>query len=362
MTLLPNANSIMRNTARNILLTLTLTLLCNFSFSQQDEKLAAQYFQNHEYEKAAEIYRQLYYIKSTPFYYTYYLQCIIELNDFKTAEKFIKKLKKKKPSHLKYYVDLGYVYQKANQSSKSIHQYDDALKKLSANQRQISDLANAFLLRQLNDYAIQTYLKGRKLLNFSYTYGFELGNIYEVSGNYKEMINEYLNLLEFNNAYLSAVQQRLQQTLSNDPSNNKNELLKTALLKRIQKNPDKRMYSEMLLWLSIQQKDFEMAFIQAKSLDNRFNEEGAPVFNLAGLCTSNKAYDIAIKAYNYLINLGEVNNFYMESKIRLLDVKYIKITSTLDFDQNDLIDLEMEDVSEINILGKNSSTIMLSRY
>ncbi|MBC8146450.1 MAG: tetratricopeptide repeat protein, partial [Bacteroidetes bacterium] len=106
-----------------------------------------------------------------------------------------------------------------------------------------------------------------------------------------------------------------------------------------------------------QKKDFELALVQAKSLDRRYNEDGERVFQLAGIIASNKEYDIAIKAYNYIIKMGEKNFLYLSSKIRMLDVKYQKITTTKNFTKEDLIILEKDFVSTIEELGKDASII-----
>ncbi|MFC2100375.1 tetratricopeptide repeat protein [Bacteroidota bacterium] len=325
----------------------------------EDEKLAAQYFQNKEFDKAAEIYERLYEKKRSQFYYTYYFQCLVELKDLKTAEKFLKREMRKAPNNFRYLVDLGYIYHISNEPEKAKEKFKEALGRLSANQSKISELANAFIIRRLDDYAIETYLLGKKLLKGSYTFGYEIAQIYERTGNYEMMVIEYLDLIDFDQIHLNGVQSRLQYALSDDPDNYKGDIIKTVLLKRVQKNPDKEDYAKMLLWLSIQLKDFELAFIQAKSLDRRFNEEGESVFRVANLSSSNKNYDVAIKAYKYLVNQGPESSYYLGSKVRMLDVKYKKITENNEFTINELLELEKEYTETILELGKNASTVSL---
>ncbi len=327
--------------------------------AKDDEKLAAQYFQNKEYDKAAEIYERLYEETPNQFYYTYYYQCLIEMRDLKTAEKFLKKTKKKHPNNLRYYVDLGYIYQLNDEADKATREFEKALDKLSLDRRKITDLANGFILRRQDDYAVHTYLKGRKLMDGKYSFGFELATVYERMGDYEKMIAEYLDLILENESYTNSVQSRLQYILSDDPNQYKADVIRTELLKRTQKDPDQIIFSEMLLWLSIQIKNFEMAFIQAKSLDRRFKMEGQPVFNLANLCASNESWEIAIDAYQYLINKGPESIYYLGSKVRMLDVSYKRITQTTDFDQQDLLKLEKDYISAIDELGKNASTVSL---
>jgi len=338
-------------------------LLSSVAFAQEntDEKLAAQYYQNGEFDKAVVLYEKLFNKKPDPFYYSYYLDCLLELKDFKNAEKVTKKLIKINSSSLKYIVDLGYVYTRADETAKANKQFELAIKELKNDPQQVIDLSNAFLLRGQTDYAIESYEKGRKLFKNSYPFNFELAVIYEKKQDYSSMMNEYVNLIEYNAAYLGEVKNKLQSTLSEDPENKKNETLKTLLLKRVQKDPSNVFFSELFIWLAIQQKDFETAFVQAKSLDRRFKEDGERIYKIAQLSASNKDYDVAIKAYQYVITKGPYNFYYLNSKIELLETKYLKIVNTINYTQEELVTLEDDYYTTIVEFGKNAGTILLMK-
>jgi hypothetical protein len=118
---------------------------------------------------------------------------------------------------------------------------------------------------------------------------------------------------------------------------------------------------EMLLWLSVQRKDFEIAFIQAKSLDTRFNEGGMLVFSIANLSLSNKNYDIAIEAFNYLVKKGPSNPFYTESLTGTLQAKFLRITEGYNYGIKDLQSLKQEYETALKELGRNARTVILMR-
>jgi tetratricopeptide (TPR) repeat protein len=292
-----------------------------------EEPLAIQYYQSREYEKAAEIFERLYEQKPSPYYFQYLLLCLVETKEYGKAERLVKKNMKADPDALRYQVDLGYIYSRSGNPEKSKKLYDEALKKLGPNQQQIFDLANAFITKGENEYAIQTYLKGRQLVKNGYTFGFEIAGIYERMGDFKNTMEEYLNLLEVNTSYLPTVQDRIQVILSYDVNNEKNESLRKILLARAQKNPDKTYYAELLWWYSIQQKDFNLALLQAKSLDRRLNENGEKLVSLANLAVSNENYDIAIECYQYLVSKGPSCSYYDYSRRELVNTRYIKIIS-----------------------------------
>jgi tetratricopeptide (TPR) repeat protein len=179
-----------------------------------EEQLALQYYQNQEFDKASEMFEQLYEQKPSLYYYQYLVFSLVEIKEFGKAEKLIKKAQKAEPDAPRFMVDLGYVKYRSGDQEKAKKLYEDALKKLGPNQQQVFELANAYITRGENEYAIRTYLKGRQLLNNTYPFGFELASVYERMGDFKNAMEEYLNMLDVNKAYLTTVQDRIQMTLS----------------------------------------------------------------------------------------------------------------------------------------------------
>jgi len=204
-------------------------------------------------------------------------------------------------------------------------------------------------------------MKGREMLQTD-RFHLELANIYKRTGDYDEMVIEYLDLLEFDLSRIKTVKSRLQSALNDDPEGEINDALRTELLRRIQKQPEIIINSEMLIWLSVQQKDFNMALIQSKSLDRRMQEDGSRVIELAKLCISNESYDIAIDAYNYLLTKGKESPFYLEARIGLLNAKYLKVTNRYDYTQQDLYDLKEEYIKALSEFGENASTVQIMRF
>jgi len=345
-----------------LILFLILTLFqCAHSYAQTptEEQLAAQYFQNKDYEKAADLYEKLYNDKPNGYFYSNYFLSVLELKDYKRAEKFVKKLIRKNPQQLNYPVDLGYIYSESGQAEKGKEQFDEAINDLIPDQYMITNLANAFLVRRQNEYAINTYLKGRKLLHNNFIFAQELAFIYQQFGNFEAMLNEYFDWLDNDNSSIDLIEQRLQSFLMDDPDNRKASLLKNALLKRAQKFPDKAIYAEMLIWYATQVQDFETAFVQAKALDRRYKETGERIFNLGKLCVTNKFYDVATEAYSYLIKKGNDSYYYLSSRIELLNVNYLKITAASKYTRDDLLSLEREYQNALTEFGKNAETIDL---
>ena len=328
---------------------------------QEKEKLAFQYYGSKDYIKALELFRDLYNKQPTHHHYTYYLYCLTALDQYTEAEKLVRSKMKDEPGSYRYEVDLGYIYLLTDKPEKATRIFDEVVDKVKPNQANINEIANAFMSRQLYEYTIKTYLHGRELLQYTYPFHQELARIYELSGNYGAMIEEYLDLLEQNPSQLEYVQNRFQNALDRDIDDKISDLLRESLLKRNQRNPENRYYGEMLLWLSVQRRDFEFALIQARSLDTRFSESGMLVFSVANLSLANKDYDIAIEAFAYLIKKGPLNPYYSESVTGSLQAKFLRITDGYNNKLNEFQSLQQEYQDAIAELGKNARTVVLMR-
>ena len=71
-----------------------------------DEKLAMQFYEQKQYEKAASYFDNLY-DKNPDAYFTYYYKCLVEIKEYSKAEKVLKKQIKRKDTAFHLYVWLG---------------------------------------------------------------------------------------------------------------------------------------------------------------------------------------------------------------------------------------------------------------
>lgn len=332
---------------------------CSIAQPSTEEQLANQFYQNKEFDKALSYYETLFNKKSPLTYYTPYLNCLLETKDFKKAEKVVKKQIKQNPDNFSFMVDLGMVYNRSEEPDKAKSAWEQTIKAIKMDE-QVFSAANAFIGIHQYDFAITAYLKGRKISQNNYPYSFELAEVYNIKGDKVAMIGEYLDVLETNDSYIQTVQNALQTSFSNNDSNpQQNELLKIELLKRIQSSPDRTIFSELLIWMQIQLKDWEGAFVQAKALDKRKKEEGARVMSLAQLFVQNESYDIAARAYQYVLAKGKSNYFYVDARRELLNASYQKITSKSNYNNQELLDLEKNYEATIQELGKTADNILL---
>jgi tetratricopeptide (TPR) repeat protein len=293
-----------------------------------DDKLAMQYYEQKQFDKAAAYFEKLY-DKQPDAYFTYYFKCLIETKDYKTAEKITKRQIKHSDANTHLYVKLGTVYRLMENPDKEKDQYNKAVKEVIPEQKLIFALAHAFEDEELYDYAIEVYKKGRKQTAASYPYFYEIAEVYKKKGDLKAMVNEYLDAVEFRESELYTAQSNLQQSLGYDEKNGglNNPILKQELQKRIQQSPDRTIFSEFLIFLLNQQKDFEGSFVQNKALDKRQKTDGTRLMELAKLCISNENYAVAEKCYQYVMSKGKDNPYYDIADIERLNSNYLQLTN-----------------------------------
>lgn len=315
-----------------------------------DEKLAAQFFSNAEYDKAADLYEKLLNKNLTSFYfYDNLLQSYIKLKHMDDAESLSKKMYRKLNSAY-YMVDIGYINKLNNKHEKAIKQFDEVIKKTIPNQDKIYEAANAFEKRNETEYAIKSYINGRKLLGYMSVFNNELAALYAKTKQNQLMIDEYLGSVEQNPGISEEIQGLLQNNIQ---QNSDFELLKNALIRKIKSNPNTDVFYEMLIWFYVQRKDFDNALIQAKAIDKRLKEEGRKMMDLGYLAISNEKYDAAIRLFNEVVILGNTKAYYLSAKLGILEASNKKLLSNTNLS---LLDLQNLEKTYILFLAENGKT------
>jgi TolA-binding protein len=217
----------------------------------------------------------------------------------------------------------------------------------------VTETANAFRKRKCVNEAIAVYQKARKLNNNTILYSTELGQLYAEKGDIGLMVQEYLNTLEVNPNAIEDVQGYLQLYLDNDADFDQ---LKVTLQKKLKEKPGNELYSEMMIWLFVQRKDFDNALVYTRALDKRLKEDGRRISYLADIAIANQRYDAASKIYQEVIIMGNEKPYYLNAKLGVLRAKNLKIFYQGSYTKQDLLSLEQEYNLFLNEFGKHPST------
>lgn len=332
-----------------------ITLFVTTQVTAQTASLARKYFSDGEFEKAAALYKELHeQNRANDYFFERYFETLLELEDYDEAEAMVKKAIKAAPEKVERYVSYGMIYERQGNREKANDQYDKAIKSLPANQVQIVKLANSFVQNKTYEYAIQTYEKGGKLLQIDNVFAYEMGAVYSMKGDIPKMIDCYLNCLEYLPNRMTNIQAFFQKELSQTDGLAE---LKKQLYARINQSPDVTIYSEMLIWLFMQQLDFENALRQSKALDKRLSENGNRVYTLAQIAIREKDYNTGIAAYEYITKEKGIDcPFYVDSKRYSLTAKRDRLVEGYQYTKEELIILESEYEEFLKEFGRGYGT------
>lgn len=328
--------------------------------AQQNEALAFEFLQQKEYEKAAELLQKLYKNQPTEKNYQALLTCYVQLKNYDGAEKLASKQFKitKDPA---YQIDLGTVYNSAGKEKKAKDVFEEVIKNLGAHSNEIIKLGGKFYQVKAYDYAIETYEKGRKLLKGQYSFSFEIAEVYNARGDFSKMAEEILSVLQYGESYLEGVKSAISTQLSGDIEGKKRTVFKDQTLIVVQRNPNDVAYTELLIWLYLEEGNYSSAFIFSKALDKRNNESGSRIMQLAKVCRQNYEYTTAEKCYQYVIEKGSASYFQQSARLELVNLLREKLEQSPVKNPVDIANLEKVYIETLKDVGKNPYTIELIR-
>lgn len=338
-----------------------LLFLAGYSFSQTetDIQLAQYYYTNGEFEKATTYYEKIYENDPSKVVFTRYYECLMEIKDIKTAEKILKKQVNINRGDLDLRVTFAQFYEEIDELAKARKIYDEILDELNSNPGLTIQIYQAFVARGKFELAKTCLDKGRKLAP-SYPFNFQYADYYALMGNKPEMMREYIEYLELQpnmkESIQLAINSRVNLSLSDSPDF---IALKEILIARTQKTNAPLIYSEMLIWLFIQNQNFNGAFIQAQALDKRVQGDGSRVMELGLVCVENKSYDIARKCFDYIIALGSSEPLYFEAQKSLLNTRFIEITTNRAYSSIEIQATIQDYTDALTRLGKSKFTFQI---
>ncbi|MDQ1140308.1 putative Zn-dependent protease [Pedobacter agri] len=328
-------------------------LRSNSSIAADDTPLIFQYYRDGEYEKAVVLLEKMFAGANNEGYFDIYFNSLLKLKRYDVAEKTVKKLMRQHPENDAYPIALGKLYQEKGDVQNGNKIFSDIISKLPKDEFKIRNLANNFYRFENYDFAVQTFKQGRKILGNNELFTYELLNIYRFKKDKPMLMQEYLDALATIPQLLPQAQAVLPMIFDDKADY---QTFQVGILKKIQKDPDAEIYIQLLTWNYIQQQQYDMALRQLIAFDKRTKADGGTLFNAIYTFVDNSAYETAIKAYEYLLTKGKENQYYLPSKIELLNTKYnIQTAGKYNTAALDLLAKDFQVLLDEN--GKNKNTL-----
>ena len=341
---------------RKFLIIITLLgAALSLSAQTDDAKLANEYFQQGEFEKARAMFEDLEKNRSViPLIHANYFRLLLEEQDIKGAEKYLDRVIKSFPGNINYQVDLAFLYHTTGEADK-LDKYLSTLKKqFVENQYQLSSIAQNLVSHQMYDEAIDFYLTARKLNGRESAFALDMAALYRMKNDKRKMTEEYINYAEGNPANLAYVKNLFQNILTEPEDQG---FLEETLIQKIQKDPNSALYSDLLIWLELQRKNYYAAFIQARALDRRNQQPGDQSMRIARIAYDNEAWDDAIDIYTYVIDTYGDDYNYPQARRFLIKSKENKVKTAFPVDTTAIRNLATEYSELYDKIGPNYTTL-----
>ena len=292
----------------------------------QADFLAKQYLNDGDYKKAVVFYERL--VENNPRrpdYVEGLLSCYQQLERFQDAEKLLTDRININSTSPSLYIELGYNYVLQNMPEEAEQAYEKALTYIDTNPNFGYLIGMRFERYALLDYALRAYSRAMAL-NPQLDYNYYVARIYGEKGDIEKMYEAFLELLIKGKSPKASILRNIDNFISPNPENPNNVTLKRLLLQKAQTNPD-LLWNELLSWLFVQQRQFNLAFIQEKAIFRRAAENNLQrMVSLGEMAQEDGAVAHAIPIFQF-IEKNSINPVTrLNAQLNLIDIELMNQT------------------------------------
>jgi len=283
-----------------------------------------------------------------------YFQLLLITGKYDQAEKYIDKAIKHYPANIYYQIDKGLIYDQQNAKEEAKKYYEKLIEDFSNDAFKVRIAAQHFTRYQQYAYALEIYRQSRKKLNDPLAYSIQMASLYRLLNKKQEMIDEYLNYVSENPKNIRSVENIFQNVLQDDEDL---ELFESIMYDKVQRFPNNTIYNDLLIWVSLQRKNFYSAFIQARAIDKRSKLGGTELLDIGRIAIENKDYKNAIRIFEYIVDEYKGTPNYQVSRRLLITCREEIVKKTFPVDKAEIKTLINEYNELISDIGLNQNTI-----
>ncbi len=333
---------------------LIMLLVLNFyaEAQTQEVELARNYAQNGEYEKARQLYeKELAANNTSGQVYKEYMDVLWQLEEYRVAEKFLKKRLKQLPADPTANIDYGRTLLLQKDSAQALKHLRDYISSVGEQQAMLNYIALNLVEQRLYGLAEEALQLGIK--NGFEQMRFSLARVYGIQSKKEEMLAAYLEALQREPEQLERVEVELMGYMKTPDDL---DWLQPLLIKGIQQSPGELVFNELLLWYWVQQKEFIKAFVQAKAIDRRKKLGGFGLLELGKQSLASNAYDAAVDIFSYLTERFEGEPVYPNARRYYILSQEEQVRNTFPIDYEKIKNLVQQYDRVVADLGINAQT------
>ncbi|MCX8054528.1 MAG: hypothetical protein N3A67_02535 [Ignavibacteria bacterium] len=284
-----------------ILIVVTQNYLLAQTAFEQRLRLAETYEKSGDINNAARIYEELYKENSNnQVVFEGLVRNFISLNRYSELLQYVKNRydKQKDIINSSIYAELLWRTGNTNEANKI---WDKAISDYSQNPLVYEQISNSMIQMRLFDKAISVLKQGRNNLNNKVIFSDNLSKLYIAIGDYRNGLTEILSQFQVN-WNLAITQGRIYALLINDEAE---KYILNELKKFANNNSENIIAQELLAWYYRTTNKLEQALELFRNIDRLKKANGAEILRFAEECRRDGQFDVAMKAYGIVIDLGK---------------------------------------------------------
>ncbi|MFZ6010768.1 MAG: tetratricopeptide repeat protein [Bacteroidota bacterium] len=289
----------------------------------QEIQLANEYLLKGDKRKAAEIYKDLAKNESNiVLIHNNYFNLLLDLGSYEEAQAYLKRISRRDPENVQYKLDVGLIYVRSGDVNKADRYFNDLIAQYKSSVQLSKMMSDYLASKSLTDYAIKSLTESRQFLSNPYLFCLDLAMLYRIQGQQDKMVQEYLSYVTQSSANIQYVKNVMQALLT---KSEELESLERILYDKVQQYPDVEVYSDLLIWVTMQQKNFHAAFIQARAYDKRYKKDGEKSMEVARVALDNDDFENALKIYRYVIREFPASQNYLLARLGLIHTREARV-------------------------------------
>jgi outer membrane protein assembly factor BamD (BamD/ComL family) len=320
-----------------LLILFSLTFLMVQAQNHGEIQLANEYLLKGDKKKAIELYRDLSKNDANiPLIHNNYINTLLDAGAYDEAHNYLKKILRRDPENMQYRLDVGLIYVRSGELNKADKHFKEIISEVKSSVHLSKMMADYLAAKSLLEYSIQVLNESREFLGNPYLFSLDLAMLYRIQGQQDKMVQEYLGYVTQNSANIQYVKNVMQALLTKP---DELESLEKLLYEKVQQNPDVEVYSDLLIWVTMQQKNFYASFIQARAYDKRYKKDGEKSMEVARVALDNDDYDNASKIYRYIIREYPNSPSNLLAKLGLIRARESRIKKIFPVSKDSVITL-----------------------
>jgi tetratricopeptide (TPR) repeat protein len=264
-------------------------------------RLAQAFEQQGEYERALQLYNDLFVKDTTNYvYFDALRRMFVQLKRYDDAITFSVRRHRSTPFDFTLQSNIGSLFSMAGKEHQADSVWNVILQSANKNQMFFRAVANEQTNQRLFDRAIATYLRGRKEIGGQFVFANELGYLYSFTMDFSNTTREYLRMLRQNEQQFDFVQSRLSLITSRPEGLNACIAVVEEELRIQQTIP----FMRIQMWLYMEANRYSDALTVTQRLEQLINSNGQELFAFAERTFRENEFSIAAIAYQQALQNG----------------------------------------------------------